>query len=155
MTNSEAIALLAGMGALLAVVGIIGIIMYVLYGISHMKAYKMMGYKNAWGAWIPFYSSYVLADCIPESKESVNILGLSIPGTLFKFWWIVSFVVAYVPAVGTILSLVVTILCAGKCYTTIYATLEGKSQDEVKVVGYLSGWLSIIAIFKFLSYKNN
>lgn len=153
MSYQDSVALLAGMGALLSVVGIIGIIFYVLYGISHMKAYKMMGYKNAWGAWIPFYSSYVLADCIPETQENVNIFGLAIPGKLFKFWWIISFVVAYVPAVGTILSLAVTIICAGFCYTSIYSILEGKSKDEVKVVGYLSGWINLIATIKFLTYK--
>lgn len=153
MSNADTIALLAGMGALLLVVGVVAIIFYVIYGISHMKAYKMMGYKNAWGAWIPLYSSYVLADCIPETKENVNIFGLSIPGTVFKFWWILSFVVAYVPGIGTLLSLAVTIICAGYCYTSIYSILEGKSKDEVKVVGYLSGWLSIIASIKFLTIK--
>ena len=147
-------AMMASFAGLLVFGAILSIAVYVLYGISHMKAFKMMGYDKAWAAWIPFFSSYALADCIPETKEDVNIFGLSIPGNLFKFWWIVSIVVAYVPAVGTLLSLAVTIICAGLCYTSIYSILEGKSKDEVKVVGYLSGWINIIAIVKFFTYKN-
>lgn len=154
MTDYEVLAaLIAGFAGLAIFVGILAIAVYVLYGISHMKALKAMGYDKAWAAWIPFFSSYALADCIPETKENVNMFGLSIPGQVFKFWWLVSFVVAYVPAVGGILSLVVTILCAGFCYTSIYSILEGKSKDEVKVVGYLSGWINIIAIVKFFAYK--
>ena len=146
--------MIASFAGLFVFVAILGIAVYVLYGISHMKALKMMGYNKAWAAWIPFFSSYALADCIPETKENVNIFGISIPGTVFKFWWILSIVVAYVPGIGTLLSMAVTIICAGLCYTSIYATLEGKSKDEVKVVGYLSGWIGIIAIVKFFTYKN-
>ena len=154
MTDYELLgAMMASFAGVFVFAGIVAIAVYVLYGISHMKALQMMGYDKAWAAWIPFFSSYALAACIPETKENVNIFGLSIPGKVFKFWWVLSFVVAYVPGIGSLLSLAVTIICAGLCYTSIYATLEGKSQDEVKVVGYLSGWISLIAIIKFFTYK--
>ena len=32
---------------------------YVLYAVSHMKALKALGYKNAWLAWIPVYFMHV------------------------------------------------------------------------------------------------
>lgn len=155
MYNQELLSvMIASFASVMIVIAILAIAVYVLFGISHMKALKMMGYDKAWAAWIPFFSSYALADCIPETKENVDIFGLSIPGTVFKFWWLVSFIVAYVPVVGTLLSLAVTIICAGLCYTSIYSILEGKSKDEVKLVGYLSGWINIIAIVKFFTYKN-
>ncbi len=154
MTDYELMAaMMASFAGLFAFAGIAGIVVYVLYGISHMKALKAMGYDKAWAAWIPFFSSYALADCIPETKENVNLFGISIPGTVFKFWWLIAFVVTWVPVVGSILSLAVNIIGAGFCYTSIYSILEGKSKDEVKVVGYLSGWLNIIAIVKFFTYK--
>lgn len=49
--------------------------------------------------------------------------------------------------------MVVTILGAGKCYASIYATIEGVPEDKVKVIGYLSGWINLIAIIKFFGYK--
>lgn len=154
MTDYELMAaMMASFAGLFAFAGIVGIAVYVLYGISHMKALKAMGYDKAWAAWIPFFSSYALADCIPETKENVNLFGISIPGTVFKFWWLIAFVVTWVPVVGSLLSLAVNIIGAGFCYTSIYSILEGKSKDEVKVVGYLSGWLNIIAIVKFFTYK--
>lgn len=86
MTDYEVLAaLIAGFAGLAIFVGILAIAVYVLYGISHMKALKAMGYDKAWAAWIPFFSSYALADCIPETKENVNMFGLSIPGQVFKF----------------------------------------------------------------------
>lgn len=85
MNDETMVGLLAGLGAFMVIAVIIGIAMYVLYGISHMKAFKLMGYKNAWAAWIPFYSDYALADCIPESKETVHIFGLAIPETYSSF----------------------------------------------------------------------
>lgn len=154
MTDYELMAaMMASFAGVFIFAGILGIAVYVLYGISHMKALKAMGYDKAWAAWIPFFNSYALADCIPETQGDVNMFGLAIPGKVFKFWWIVSFAIYYVPVVGGILSIVVTILCAGFCYTSIYSILENKSKDEVKVVGYLSGWINIIASVKFLTYK--
>lgn len=147
-------AAMAAFAGLFVFGAIVSIVVYVLFGISHMKALRMMGYDKAWAAWIPFFSSYALADCIPETKENIDIFGISIPGNIFKFWWILSLVVVFVPKFGTLLSTAVTIICAGLCYTSIYSILEGKSKDEVKVVGYLSGWLNIIAIAKFFTYKN-
>ena len=154
MTDYElATAILASLGAFLFVFVIIAIAVYVLYGMSHMKALKLMGYQNAWAAWIPFYGTYALADCIPETKENVNIFGLSIPGTVFKFWWVLLFILPFVPVVGNILVLALQIMCLGKCYTSIYANIEGVSEDNVKVIGYLSGWINLIAVVKFFTYK--
>ncbi len=154
MTDYELLSvMMASFAGLFVFVGIISIAVYVLYGISHMKALKAMGYDKAWAAWVPFFNSYALADCIPETKENVNMFGISIPGNVFKFWWLIAFVVTWVPAVGSILSVVVTILGAGFCYTSIYSILERKSKEEVKAVGYLSGWINIIAIVKFFMYK--
>ena len=138
---------LAGLGV------IFSIALYVLYGFSHMKALKMMGYQNAWAAWIPFYKSYALADCIPETKGEVKMASLSIPGDLFKFWWILSFLVGFIPGIGTLASIAINIFCGGFCYTSIYSILERKPKNEVETIGYLSGWLNIIASFKFLAYE--
>lgn len=154
MTDYEVLSMLmASFAGAFVFIIIVGIAAYVLYGMSHMKALNAMGYDKAWAAWVPFFGSYALADCIPETKENVNIFGLSIPGTVFKFWWLIGIVAAWIPVVGGILSLAINIIGAGFCYTSIYATLEGKSKEEVQVVGYISGLFNIVAIVKFFTYK--
>ena len=44
---------------------------YVLYAVSHMKALKALGYKNAWLAWIPYGVFYACADAAAEG-EALN-----------------------------------------------------------------------------------
>lgn len=138
---------LAGIGLMFSIA------LYVLYGVSHMKALKMMGYQNAWAAWIPFYNSYALADCIPETRGEVQLASLTIPGDLFKLWWLLSFIVGFVPVIGTLASLAINIFCGGYCYSSIFSILERKPKHEVETIGYLSGWLDIIASIKFLGYN--
>ena len=154
MTDYELLSvMMASFAGAFVFLAIFGIAVYVLYGMSHMKALKAMGYDKAWAAWVPFFNTYALADCIPETKEKVEIFGISIPGTVFKFWWLIGIVATWIPVVGSILSLVINFLGAGYCYTSIYSNLEGKSKDEVKVVGHISGLINIVAIVKFFTYK--
>lgn len=47
------------------------------------------------------------------------------------------------------------IIFLGNCYVKIYARLDGTPEQEQQVVGYLSGFLSIIAVVKFLAGKYN
>ena len=47
---------------------------YVLYAVSHMKALKALGYKNAWLAWIPYGVFYACADAAAEGEgEKVKL----------------------------------------------------------------------------------
>ena len=63
---------------------------YVLYAVSHMKALKALGYKNAWLAWIPYGVFYACADAAAEGEgEKVKLFGsLELPAMVFKLWWI-------------------------------------------------------------------
>ena len=81
---------------------------YVQASLRHSRF--LMGYDKAWAAWVPFFNTYALADCIPETKEKVEIFGISIPGTVFKFWWLIGIVATWIPVVGSILSLVINVL---------------------------------------------
>ncbi len=146
MEGSIIVTMLMGFAAM------ISIAVWAFTSFAHMKAFKMMGYQNAWGAWIPFYSSYILADCIPETKGDVDLWGFKVPGNVFKFWWLIVYAVAFIPLIGTILSMAGSIICAGYCYTSIFSILENKSKEDVQAFGYLSGWINLIAAFKFLTY---
>lgn len=74
---------------------------------------------------------------------------------IYKFWWILWIVLPFVPVIGSLASTVVLVVFLGNCYVKIYARLDGTSEQEQQVIGYLSGFLSIIAIVKFLAGKYN
>lgn len=147
---------LAVLGAYLAVFLVIGLVVYVLSSLAHMKALKALGYSKAWMAWIPFVRLYAFADMAADNQESVHMFGsISVPAVLYKFWWVVWIVLPFVPFIGSLASTVVLVVFLGNCYVKMYARLEGTTEQEQQVIGYLSGFLPIIAIVKFLAGKYN
>jgi hypothetical protein len=107
-------------------------------------------------AWIPFVRLYAFADVAADNQESVHMFGsISVPAVLYKFWWVVWIVLPFVPFIGSLASTVVLVVFLGNCYVKMYARLEGTTEQEQQVIGYLSGFLPIIAIVKFLAGKYN
>lgn len=145
---------LAVIVAYLGVIIVIGLIYYVLSSLAHMKALKALGYDKAWMAWIPFAQQYALADVAAANQSSVPLFGsVSVPAPLYKFWWAVWIVLSFIPIIGSIASVVWLVVFLGNCYMKVYARLDGTSEQEQQVIGYLSGFLSIIAVVKFLAGK--
>lgn len=151
---SDYAGLIAALGIYLIFVFVVIIAVYVLYSLSHMKALKALGYDKPWMAWIPFANYWALADVALNGEESMNLFGsFSIPAIAFKLWWLIAYIVMFVPAVGQLLYLAVTIIGLGTCYIKMYARLDGKDEKDVRVLGYLSGWIPLIAMCKFLAGK--
>jgi hypothetical protein len=121
-----------------------------------MKALKALGYNKAWLAWFPPLGLYwALADVALDldGEYDMEICSFCIPGLVFKLWWLIAIAVSFIPVAGTILNIVLIVICSGTCYRKIYAKLDGKDESEVRVLGYLSGLFPIIAAFKFLTGK--
>lgn len=151
---SDYAGLIAALGIYLIFVLVIVVAVYVLYSISHMKALKALGYDKPWMAWIPFANYWALAEVALNGEESMNLFGsFSVPAIAFKLWWVIAYVVMFVPGVGNFLYFVVSIIGLGTCYIKMYARLDGKDEKDVRVVGYLSGWIPLIAMCKFLAGK--
>ena len=122
---------------------------YVLYAVSHMKALKALGYKNAWLAWIPYGVFYACADAAAEGE---------LPAMVFKLWWILPVALLFIPVNGTVenvITIVLNVVFLGCSYAKMYAKLEGKQESETQAIGCVSGLIPIIAVVKFLSYKGN
>lgn len=152
--DSSYAALIAVLGAYIVVILIVGIAWYVVSSLAHMKALKAMGYSNAWLAWIPLGQWYALADAAADGQEKVTLFGnLSVPAMLYKLWWIVWIVISFVPVIGSLAAMVVFIVFLGNSYVKIYARLDGTDESAQQVIGYLSGFLTIIAVVKFLAGK--
>ena len=127
---------------------------YVLYAVSHMKALKALGYKNAWLAF------YACADAAAEVEgEKVKLFGsLELPAMVFKLWWILPLALLFIPVNGTVenvITIVLNVVFLGCSYAKMYAKLEGKQESETQAIGCVSGLIPIIAVVKFLSYKGN
>ena len=145
-------ALLAGSLAILAIAVVLSIVFYVLWSIGCYRVLKKLGFQNAWMAWIPVVSYIALG--LAEDNKTMNLFGLDIPTVVYALWIVIWFVAGKIPSAGGILSLAVQILLSGRIYQHVYAKIEGRDESETAVIGFLSGWLGIIPMIKFLGYKD-
>ena len=156
----DEVALLAVIGTYLIFAVILLIVCYVLTSVAHMKALKAMGYDRAWMAWIPFAQWYACADAATAGNQGdVKLFGsVSVPVSLYKFWWAIWLVFQivgqfFLTGVFSLLSTVVQVVFLGNTYVKMYAQLDGTDESDQQVIGYISGFLAIIAVFKFLFGK--
>ena len=137
-------------------IGILGIAYYIWQSLEFYWLFKMCSYNNAWMAWIPILRYYALAEVTGDGmgQTRLYLINTDISTDIFRFWPILTLVVSRINGVGGILELFLTILCLGTSFTTVYSKFENRSPDEVKVLGYLSGWIPLIGIIKLTQYKH-
>lgn len=145
-----------GLGVLLFLF-IILVACYVLCSFSHMKALKALGYDKAWLAWIPYGVWFACADSVSRDEESVKLFNsFDVSALVFKLWWIVPLVLAFLPinsSIYNVINVVLRVIFLGCAYTKMYARLEYKAESDTQAVGYVSGFLPIVAVVKFLTLK--
>lgn len=131
------------------------VVAFILNGILFSGTLKALGYKNPWMGWIPFAVYFALADVVEEDEPSkITMFGnFKVPTQAFKLWWIGKIVLPFVPVIGALLSTALTILCFGRCMVDVYGQLEGVDNSEVLMIGYLSGWIRVIAWVKLWKYR--
>lgn len=152
------LALVTGLGlGILLFCGVLVVAVYVLYGISHMKALKALGYDKAWLAWIPYACNFACADAVSGDEEKVKLFdSIEIPAIIFKLWWVVPLALVFIPlntTVESIINFALNIVFLGCTYAKMYARLDNKAEKDEQVLGCVSGFLPIIAVFKFLCIK--
>lgn len=137
---------------------LIGIAIYVANAIIMMNALKKIGYKHPWFVWIPFLSSYAIADLAKEDENGlVTIQGLKFDIKAYKFYWLLptmigSFSILFIP-VGSIVGLVINACCGAICYKEFYSNFE-TIEKKNEWICYLTGVCPIIAPIKYLLCKN-
>lgn len=155
MSNSVLSGLLAMSFGLLVFLFALVIVMYVLWSLAVFKVLKKLGSDWAWMAWIPVLSSIALAREADDGTGNVDMFGQKIPVNIFMFWSVANLLIAMIPGAGGILSRIFSTICGGLVYRSVYARCEGRTESEMLALGLVSGFLPIIALVKFLSYKKD
>lgn len=149
-------AILAGSIIILILCITLAIVMYVLWSVGCMRVLKALGWQAPWMAWIPVLSHIALGLAInTDDNKTMKLCGLDIPTFIYAFWIGFYLIAIRIPGVGNLIGLIVMIALSGRIYQNIYSRLEGKPESETMIIGFLSGWLGIIPLVKFLSYKGN
>lgn len=104
----------AAIAGTFAVVAVIGIVLYLIGAIARYRYLRIRSYENAWLAFIPLANIYAVVEATYGRKERINIYGWDAPAVVLKLWPIVTYALALViniiPAIGSILSLLLCIL---------------------------------------------
>lgn len=137
------------------VIVILGIFLaaYVIGAVAYQRGLRLCGYSKPWMAWIPFARQYALADAVGDADGNTTVLGFQIPSMVFNFWWVLQIAANWIPSVGTVISLVIGVICMGSCFGKMYSAIEGKAEEDTVAIGYVSGIFPIVAIVKFLAAK--
>ena len=143
------------LSVLFALLGAGIIFVFLLGGMTHEKVYRMCGSQRSYLAWIPIANYYELAVITRDEEDKNSFFGMNIDNKIFKYWPAALGLCNIIPFVGWIATLVVMIACLGGCYGRLYAMVENKQLSETKGIGYLTGFIPIIAIFKFVKYLDD
>ena len=146
MTNNQIIALILGFGFFSF---ILLLLLYGLTALCYQKIFKAYGYAHPGYAWIPFYRLYILADLTCDS--TFKFADFEIEKKIFVWWWIIAYVIAYVPFVGGIVSFILNIICLGFCYDEGIKKLD--PTYDSKVLSYVSTVFPIVFWFVVLPKK--
>lgn len=134
---------------------VVALALYVFESLAHMRALNVLGYNNSWLAWIPYGQYYACADAVSDNQENVYLFNkYSVPSAIFKLWWLLPIAISFLldGKWVSFINTAIRIIFLGAAYTKMYARLEYKSENETQVIGCLSGFMSIIASFKFIKY---
>ena len=151
---------------------VISIIIYVCTSLGVEKILQKYEYKKSWMAWLPYFRQYALGDIAAEGEYRVEFLGREFPSLVFKFPWVPNLILSIllIPVVEQdadviggvtiilgIIFIIISICQAivfGEIYTRIYSRVENRPREDVKVIGYLSGFIGLIPFVKFLRYDD-
>lgn len=140
-------------GIFLFLLVVVGIGCYLLMAFGIQKMLKTLHYDKTWMAWIPLANLFAIAQVASRGQDEMKIFNFQLPTVVMGLWWIVYFVLGRIPHVGTLLATACQVICLGTCFINIYAMLDGKSEEEEKAIGFVSGLIPIIAVIKFLCYQ--
>ena len=148
MTGKELLTLMFSFGVAFFV---LFFLFYGLTSLCYQKMFNAYRYPHPGYAWIPFYRLYILADltCGPVFK-----LGdFEIEKRIFMWWWLIVYILAFVPFVGGFVSFILNVLCLGYCHHEGIKKIDPTYDSPV--LSYLSAIFSIFLWFLVLPKKVN
>ncbi len=142
------------MGAILIALAIV----YVLNSLVLMKVFKILDYEKPAYAWIPFYNAYILASEISDGLKNVHVLLVDIPVDVYKWLWLIvsvacSTVSNFIPYVGPLLSIAISVIYYGDLYARVYALITGNKVEDETGLGIASAFIHLIYYIRVLMHS--
>ena len=152
----SAFGILAVAGGFMVFFLILVVALYVISALAFSKALKTVGYKYPWFAWIPFLNLYALTDAALDTDDDAKRIlfnKVNITKQIAKFWIVAYIIIGRIPTVGSYIAMALMVLVMGPVYALLYAKIEEKTYEDTQVLGYVSAFIPIVPVFKWLGLK--
>lgn len=123
------------MGMMLIAGGLIFFLFFMLAGYlvssaAMVKVLKLFGYERPVLGWVPFARHYALGTvCIQKSGSLPCVIGTFIlPNAFLQWGWAAVLAAYFIPAVGYVLGLILSVLYFGTVYRFVYSRLFGEDS---------------------------
>lgn len=123
------------MGMMLIAGGLIFLLFFMLIGYfvssaAMVKVLKLFGYGRPVLGWVPFARHYALGTvCIQKSGSLPCVIGtFALPNAFLQWGWAAVLSAYFIPAVGYVLGLVLSVLYFGTVYRFVYSRLFGEDS---------------------------
>lgn len=143
------------MGMMLIMGGLLFLSFFVLAGYLVSSAaiarmLKLFGYERPVLGWVPFTRHYALGTvCIQKSGSLPCVVGsIVLPNVLLQWGWAAVLAAYFIPAVGYVLGLVLSVLYYGTVYRFAYSRLF---KDDSAVPAAVSSVVRIIFYIRVLT----
>ena len=148
-------AVLAALGGFFLFLILILIALYLVDAIARSKYLKVRNYTNAWMGFIPVANIYACVEATYGPVNYINLYGWRAPSVVLKLWTVItyalSFVVSYIPFVGSILSIALTVLNVAVLVQIFKDEMERLEEPQTTGFAVLANIISIIAGIKLLT----
>lgn len=160
-------------GGLIIFVVLYVIISHILTALICVKIFRLFGTCNPVYGWVPFLNLYMLGKtCNGKNGENPGIFGVRCHNWFWNYGWATPLAVvafAFVLAVFTVVTTIdlsffstilgyssqaVMFLWWCSIYSFIYSRMEGRYENEVRVIAIVSWLIGIVALAKILGAPN-
>lgn len=138
LCSSEAIALIGDMVMLFITIFVL--VLAAIFIFTCFCIYKILDYFNfehkVLGTFVPIYQQYALCSVVAGKSDTVRIsfIKYDVDRKVFKWSFLAPFIVAFIPVLGTLASLVVQVMWWATIFTYLEARIKKISIDEVNTV---------------------
>lgn len=131
------------------------VVSYLLQAFSIYYILNKMAYPEPLLAFLPFFNLYALSSIVPCQNDNKVYLteAFSIPRELFNVWWLIAILLAKIPLVGRILSLIISIPCYTRIIQYVYSVFDKRKEEDETILAVISAIFPIIFYIKCLMYN--
>lgn len=98
---------------------------------------------------------YALSSIVPCQNDNKVYLTdtIGIHRELYNVWWLIAILLAKIPSIGWIFSLVICILCYTRVIQYVYSVFDKRREKDETILAVISAIFTIIFYIKCLMYN--